>query len=92
MLFFLMLMCATHFTGRSRTHFEATRLIPQHNHAGQVVKVADIARNKRARVPSSRGGDPQIVVDYDVSSSLKHGMMNISYFATLFHRFHDGLK
>ena len=73
MLFFLMLMCATHFTGRSRTHFEATRLIPQHNHAGQVVKVADIARDKRARMPGSRGGDPQIVVAYSASSVLHRG-------------------
>ena len=73
MLFFLMLMCATHFTGRSRTRFEAPRLIPQHNHARQVGKVADIARDKRARVPGSRGGDPQIVVAYGAPSVLQHG-------------------
>ena len=73
MLFFLMLMCATHFTGRSRTRFEATRLIPLHNHAGQVVKVADIARNKRSRMPGARGGNPQIVVAYSASSGLHRG-------------------
>ena len=35
-----------------------TRLIPLHNHAGQVVKVADIASNKRARMPLGSGGNP----------------------------------
>jgi len=58
MLFFLMLMCATHFTVRSRTRFQAPSLIPQHNHARQVVKVADIARDKRAFMPRGSGGNP----------------------------------
>ena len=51
----------------------STRLIPQHNHAGQVVKVADIARDKRARMPGGRGGDPQIVIAYRTPSVLQHG-------------------
>ncbi len=34
-------------------------------------------------MPGARGGDPKIVVAYDASSSLKHGVTNILYFATL---------